>query len=298
MKRIKNDCKELPMILYGSPILRYNINNRFKFYMDILKKLIKFKFKELKKDYSLYKITKVISKSNLNIGIDTSSAYGASEFVIGKAIKRATHPFIVTKVCNRDQYSGDIEESLKNSLKQMNIDCVDLYLMHWPVEGKYLETWKKMEELQKKGLCKSIGVCNCNIRHLEEIKKIATIMPVVNQIECHPLFTQNELRDYCRQNNIRVMAYTSIARMDERLRKTCLVDLAKKYNKSIAQIILRWHIQIGNIPIFNTSKINSYKSNIDIFDFELTEEEVNKITAININSRLRYDPDNCDFTQL
>ena len=155
-----------------------------------------------------------------------------------------------------------------------------------------------MEFLKKQGLCKSIGVCNCNIHHLEEIRKLGTIMPSVNEIECHPLFTQEKLRKYCKDNDIQVLAYTSTARFDDRLQNTCLKSIAKKYNKDIVQIILKWHIQIGNIPIFNTTNRKRYVSNMDIFDFKLTNDEIKNINAININSRLRYDPDNCDFTKL
>lgn len=184
------------------------------------------------------------------------------------------------------------------SLKNLDTDYVDLYLMHWPVEGKYIKSWKIMERLYEKGLAKAIGVCNCNIHHLEELRKQAKIMPMVNQFECHPLFTQNELREYCKENNIQVMAYTPTARMDERLFKTVLSKIAKKYSKTVAQIIIKWHIQIGNIPIVNTSNLEHLRQNYNVFDFELTQQEVYEITKININSRLRYDPDNCDFRQL
>ncbi len=121
---------------------------------------------------------------------------------------------------------------------------------------------------------------------------------MVNQFECHPLFTQNELRDYCKENGIQVMAYTPTGRMDERLSKTVIPKLAEKYGKSMAQIIIRWHIQLGNIPIVNTTSKKHFDENYDVFDFQLLPEEVEAITAANINSRLRYDPDNCDFRQL
>ena len=123
-------------------------------------------------------------------------------------------------------------------------------------------------------------------------------MPMVNQFECHPLFTQENLRKYCKDNNIQVMAYTATARMDERLNKTIIPKLAEKYNKTMAQIIIRWHIQVENIPLVNTSSVKHIKENFDVWDFKLTQEEVDKISAVNINSRLRYDPENCDFTQL
>ena len=170
--------------------------------------------------------------------------------------------------------------------------------MHVPVTYLFLESWKEMESLYEEGLCKAIGVCNCNIHHLNEIRKIAHVMPMVNEFECHPLFTQDELRSYCKENNIQVMAYTSTGRMDERLKKTVLVPISKKYGKSIAQIILRWHQQLGNIPIVNSTKPAHMIENTKISDFELTEEEINSILKCNINSRLRYAPDNCDFRQL
>ena len=178
------------------------------------------------------------------------------------------------------------------------MEYVDLYLMHWPVTGKFIDSWKEMEKLYKEGKCKAIGVCNFNIHHFEELKKHAEIMPMVNEIECHPLFTQNEIREYCKENDIQVMAYTSTARMDRRFSNTCLKDIANKYMKNEAQVILKWHQQIGNIPIVNSSNKDHMLANIQINDFILSDEDIIKINNMNINSRLRYDPDNCDFTKL
>lgn len=241
-----------------------------------------------------------VAMNNGCICFDSSKAYGASEFTLGQTLKQYDRNsyFIVTKLSNTDQYHNNVRGGLESSLRELGLEYVDLYLMHWPVAGHFIDSWHEMEKLYLEGKCKAIGVCNCNIHHLEELKKNSTIMPMVNEIECHPLFTQTELRDYCKQNNIQVMAYTSTARMDERLRKTCLLDIAKKYNKNMAQIILRWHNQIGNIPIFNSSSEQHVKENLNISDFELTNEEIENIKSININSRLRYDPDNCDFTKL
>jgi diketogulonate reductase-like aldo/keto reductase len=231
---------------------------------------------------------------------DTSRAYGASEFNLGYALRKYSRKtyYVVTKLNNDAQYTGRVREALFESLRELNMNYVDVYLMHWPVEGHYIESWKQMEKLYKEGYCKAIGVCNFNIHHLEELKKRVDIMPMINQFECHPLFTQNELRAYCHDNNIQVMAYTSTARMDSRLKTTCLVPIAEKYNKTVAQIILRWHQQIGNIPIVNSTKEKHIRENCNISDFKLTDDEINEITRININSRLRYDPDNCDFRQL
>lgn len=233
-------------------------------------------------------------------GFDTSRAYGASEFTLGKTLRQYKREkyYICTKLCNSDQYKGKVREGLETSLRELGLDYIDLYLMHWPVEGCFIDSWKEMEKLYKEGKCRSIGVCNFNIKHFEELRKYAEEMPMVNEIECHPLFTQEELRSYCKNNDIQIMAYTSTARMDERLLKTCLVPIAKKHIKTVAQIILRWHQQVGNVPIVNSSDEIHMLENININDFTLSAEEVDAISAININSRLRYDPGNCDFKQL
>ena len=247
------------------------------------------------KDKKQYKIDKKF-RSVVNISMqngcnmfDTSRAYGGAEYELGKVLRqyRREEYLIVTKLSNADQFSNNVRGGLNNSLEELGMDYVDLYLMHWPVSEVYLESWKQMEELYKEGKCRAIGVCNCNIHHLQEIESVAEIMPMVNEIECHPLFTQNELREYCNSHKIHIMAYTSTARMDERLKKTVLSPISKNYNKSITQIILRWHIQIGNIPIVSTSNKNHILDNCNIFDFSLTNEEIDSISRININSRLR-----------
>ncbi len=303
MNRIKlANGYEIPDLCFGTGITSYS-KNGFKGIIDNLKNIIK-KYILLNKnttniDFNLPRCIRECLKYDIKL-FDTSRAYGASELYLGqnlKSYKREDY-FIVTKVSNSYQFKDAVEECLELSLKDLGTDYVDVYLLHWPVPDHWIKSWKVLEELYKKGKCKSIGVCNCNIHHLEELKKYADIMPMINEFECHPLFTQNELREYCKNNNIQVMAYTSTARMDSRFNNTCLGSIAKKYGKTVTQIILRWHLQIGNIPIVNSTKPNHIKDNANIYDFELTEEEVCKITAININSRLRYDPDNCDFTKL
>lgn len=265
---------------------------------DVIKKYI-LRRKIYRNDNKMKKIIGVAAESGCTM-FDTSRAYGDSEYLLGKTIAKYDRKdvFVVTKLCNQDQYKGDVRAALQKSLDELNMDYIDLYLMHWPVEGCYLESWKQMEQLYKEGLCKAIGVCNCNIHHLKAIEAIAEIQPMVNQFECHPLFTQNELRAYCHEKNITIMAYTATARMDERLQNTVLKSIAVKYGKSITQVIIKWHQQIGNIPIVNTYNMKHWIENIKTEDFTLTQEEVESITAININSRLRYDPDNCDFRQL
>lgn len=300
-KRTLVNGVELPAICYGSSIVLTYIfghhNKAFK-YKYWIKNTLK-RNAQFKKDTSLKRVLRAGMKCGCTM-VDTSRAYAGSEKVIGRAFqgyKRDDYQ-ICTKLCNYHQFHDNVEDGLETSLKALGVDYVDLYLMHWPVTGKYLASWKEMERLYKEGKCRAIGVCNCNIRHLKELEEVAEIMPMVNQIECHPLFVQKELREYCNEHGIQVMAYTPTARMDDRLKKTVLVEIADKYNKTLTQVILRWHFQLGNIPVINTSIIEHLREDIDIFDFSLTEKEMESITSININSRLRFDPENVDFTKI
>ncbi len=169
-------------------------------------------------------------------------------------------------------------------------------MFHWPVTGYFVETYKEIEKLYKDGFVKAIGVCNCHQHHLEKIMQECEIMPMVNEIEVHPLFTQKPLIQFCKDNNIHIIAYPPLARNDDRLRKNLILrDIAYKYNKTIYQIILRWDIQNGLTPIPRSKNVERNRANINVFDFCLTEEEMKAIDSININSRLRFDPDNLDF---
>lgn len=241
----------------------------------------------------------------LNLGyrlIDYSSAYGDGS-LLQQAIQKSGVPreklFITTRVSNRAQSKGTVREEFMTFLRNMNLDYVDLLQFHWPVTGLYLDTWREMEKLKDEGLVKHLGVANCHQHHLEEIFKICKYRPEVGQFEIHPLFSQKPLIQYYKDNNIIVEAYTPIARYDDRLvRLPLLKRLEKKYNKTFVQIILRWHIQNGVIPLVRSMSKEHQVENFSIFDFELSSEDMAAIDAININSRLRYDPDNCDFSIL
>ena len=179
------------------------------------------------------------------------------------------------------------------------MDYVDILQFHWPVTDYYVDTWREMEKLYKEGYVKHLGVANCHQHHLEEIFKICQHKPEIGQFEIHPLFTQKLLIDYYKQHDIQVCAYTPIARFDDRLMRLPLLKrIGEKYSKSVTQVVLRWHIQNGIIPLVRTLNPAHQRENLDVFDFELTESEMKAIDAININSRLRYDPDNCDFSIL
>jgi diketogulonate reductase-like aldo/keto reductase len=156
-----------------------------------------------------------------------------------------------------------------------------------------------MEKLKEEGLVKHLGVANCHQHHLEEIFKICKYRPEIGQFEIHPLFTQKPLIAYYKQQGIVVEAYSPIARYDDRLmRLPLLKHMALKYNKTIVQIVLRWHVQNGVIPLVRSMSKEHQIENFNIFDFELSQEDMAAIDAININSRMRYDPDNCDFSIL
>jgi diketogulonate reductase-like aldo/keto reductase len=241
----------------------------------------------------------------LNMGyrlIDYSSAYGDGS-LLQKAIQKSGVPreklFITTRVSNRAQRKGMVREEFLTFLRNMKLDYVDLLQFHWPVTDLYLDTWRDMEKLKDEGLVKHLGVANCHQHHLEEIFKICKHRPEIGQFEIHPLFTQKSLIQYYKEQGIVIEAYTPIARYDDRLvRLPLLKRLEKKYDKTFVQIILRWHIQNGVIPLVRSMSKEHQLENFNIFDFELSQEDMAAIDSININSRLRYDPDNCDFSIL
>ena len=181
----------------------------------------------------------------------------------------------------------------------MKTDYVDIFMFHWPVTDCYEKTWKVMVELYKQGYVKTLGVANCHEHHLEVLFNLTEERPLINQFEIHPLFTQKKLIRYCLDNGIRPEAYTPTARFDDRLvRLPLLHRIGKKYGKSVLQVILRWQVQNGVIPVVRALTKSHQQENIDIFDFYLSEAEMADIDGININARVRYDPDNCDFSIL
>lgn len=234
--------------------------------------------------------------------IDTSAAYN-NETAIGRAIRisgvKREEIFVTTRVTNQQQFARKVREAFYRSLENFGLDYVDLYMFHWPVTDYFLDTWREMEKLYEEGVVRNLGFANCHQHHIEEILKICKVRPVINQFEVHPLFSQKPLIDYCKSQGIQPEAYSPIAQNNDRLRKNrTLHALASKYGKTIHQIMLRWHIENGVIPIPRSTNEKRMRQNIDVFDFSLSKEEIESIDKININSRLRYDPDNCDFTLL
>ena len=228
--------------------------------------------------------TAKIIKNALNLGykmIDTASFYN-NEVGIGNGIKESDIDrkdiFIVTKLWNDDHGYDKTIEAFNKSLNNLQVDYIDLYLIHWPNKLN-AETWRAFEHLYETGKVKAIGVCNFKVEHLEELKKTAKIMPMVNQVEIHPFSTKNNIINYCKDNNIKVVAWSPISR-GRVLSNDLMIDLSQKYKKSIVQIVLRWHMQKGVIPIPKSSNENRIKENIAIFDFEISSEDMKAIDSL------------------
>ncbi|WP_368504895.1 aldo/keto reductase [Alkalihalophilus sp. As8PL] len=229
--------------------------------------------------------------------IDTAAIYKNEEGV-GQGIKEAgvsrDELFITSKVWNADQGYETTLAAFDASLKKLDIDYLDLYLIHWPVDGKFVETWKALEKLYKEGRVRAIGVSNFHIHHLEELLKEAEIKPMVNQVEYHPHLTQVELREYCEKEGIQLEAWSPL-KQGELLEDETIKQIAESYRKSPAQIILRWDLQNKVVTIPKSIKEYRIVANADIFDFELSAEDMDRINALNKNERCGPDPDNFDF---
>lgn len=225
---------------------------------------------------------------------DSSPNY-KNDRVLGKVLKeckvKREDLFIVEKV-DSDQQLGSIRKALEDCLERLDVSYIDMYLIHWPFPKRYIKTWKEMEKLYEEGLVKTIGVCNFRPHHLEPLLAKANVVPAIDQMEMHPLFTQMDSVECCKKNGIAVMSYTPLARMDPKLiENPTLSEIAAKYNKTVPQIILRWNTQLDYIVIPKTSNPERIVQNTDIWDFKLTEEELIRISGLNEDYRVRFDPD-------
>lgn len=228
--------------------------------------------------------------------IDTAAGYNNEEGV-GQAIRECgvarDELFITTKVRNPDQGYESTLKAFEVSRRKLGLDYIDLYLIHWPVAGKYRETWKALIHLQKEGLIKSIGVSNFQIHHLKDIIEDTGVVPVVNQVEFHPLLTQRELLKYANEQGIQLEAWSPL--MQGNLDLPLLKELAEKYGKTPAQIVLRWDLQQGVITIPKSVNADRIKENAGFFDFTLSDEDVKAIEDLNKDHRFGPDPDNFNF---
>jgi diketogulonate reductase-like aldo/keto reductase len=228
--------------------------------------------------------------------IDTAAGY-RNETGVGTAIKQSGVPrdqlFITTKLANKDQGYESTLRAFEDSRRKLDLEYIDLYLIHWPGKDKFKETWRAFEKLQKDGYIRAIGVSNFKIHHLETLKQDSDTIPAVNQVEFHPLLNQQELLQYCKHEGIQLEAWTPI--MKGNLNLPQITELAEKHGKTSAQIVLRWDLQHGVVTIPKSVRQERIQENADIFDFTLSEEDMNAIDQMNQDHRFGPDPDELLF---
>lgn len=240
-------------------------------------------------------------KQALKVGyrhFDTAAVYG-NEAVLGQALVDSGIPreelFLTSKVWNDMQGYETTKQAFYESLEKLQTDYLDLYLIHWH-GPKVRETWQALEELYQEGKIKAIGVSNFSINHLEAMKEYATIMPMVDQVETHPYFPQDELRAYLAKENIRHESWGPLSQgKTDLLLHPTLAKLAETYQKTSAQIVLRWHVDRGSIVIPKSVNPGRINENFDIFDFNLTEADMAEIAKMNIETRYGRNPENTGF---
>ncbi len=232
--------------------------------------------------------------------IDTAAAYGNEEGV-GKAIRESGIPrdevFVTTKLANPVQRQG-YEAALRaidESLGRLGMDHVDLYLIHWPVKGKYPDAWRAMEAIYESGKAKAVGVSNFMIHHLEDLRERSGLVPMVNQVEFHPRLVQPALLDYCNKHGIQHEAWSPLMQGGELFGLPELQPIAERHGKTVAQVVLRWDLQKGTVTIPKSVHRERLAENGAIFDFQLSDEEVRAIDALDQGRRVGPDPDNFNF---
>ncbi|HDA4589413.1 TPA: aldo/keto reductase [Staphylococcus aureus] len=234
---------------------------------------------------------------------DTAYFYD-NEASLGRALKDngvdREDLFITTKLWNDYQGYEKTFEYFNKSIENLQTDYLDLFLIHWPCEadGLFLETYKAMEELYEQGKVKAIGVCNFNVHHLEKLMAQSSIKPMVNQIEVHPYFNQQELQEFCDCHDIKVTAWMPLMRNRGLLDNPVIVKIAEKYHKTPAQVVLRWHLAHNRIIIPKSQTPKRIQENIDILDFNLELTEVAEIDALNRNARQGKNPDDVKIGDL
>lgn len=239
-------------------------------------------------------------KSALEIGyrhIDTAAIYKNEEGV-GKGIRESgidrKEIFLVSKVWNEDQGYDETLKAFDASLKRLGVDYLDLYLIHWPVSGKYKETWRALEYLYAQKKIKAIGVSNFLKHHLEDILQDCKVVPMVNQMEFHPHLVQQDLIGFCAAKGIQYESWSPFMQGKVFELDIC-ADLARKYNKSVAQIILRYNLQKGIVAIPKSVHAKRIAANAEIFDFELSSEDISFLDGLETGERIGPDPDNFNF---
>lgn len=237
--------------------------------------------------------------------IDTAAVYG-NEKSVGEGIQESgikrSDLFVTSKVWNTERGYDKTLKAFDKTLRDLQLDYLDLYLIHWPAntlqfgneaDRLNVDTWKAMEHLHEEGLVRSIGLSNFMQHHIEPVFVRANICPMVNQIEYHPGFTQRECVEFCQKNNILVEAWSPLGRGNV-LNNPLLKTIAAQHGKSVAQVAIRWVMQTGVLPLVKSVTPSRIKENIDVFDFDLSQQEMLEIASLKTD-RIGSDPDTCDF---
>lgn len=234
-------------------------------------------------------------RTALDVGyrhIDTARIYGNEEDV-GRAVRESGIPreeiYVTTKLWNSDQTRA--LKAFSDSLARLGLDYIDLYLVHFPVTGSRAQAWKAMEQILVSGKARSVGVSNYMPHHLDELLASSSVKPVVNQVELHPWLPQNEIKHYCESRGIRIEAYSPLAH-GQKAAELSLQPIAQSYDKTVAQLLLRWSIQKGNIVLVKSVSPHRIAENHALFDFEIAAEDMAKLDGLNENLRTCWDPSN------
>ena len=230
--------------------------------------------------------------------IDTAMIY-RNEASVGEGIRRAGLPrgdfFVTTKLWNDDIRAHRGKDAFQESLDRLGLDYVDLYLIHWPADG-WQQAWDDLQEIYASGRAKAIGVSNFRKHHIDELLANSDVLPAVDQIESSPQFTNHELIGQLRSKGIVAEAWSPLGGTGGKLLGSpVLAEIGAKYGKSAAPVVIRWHIQRGVVVLPKTTHAERIKQNFDVFDFNLTSEDMTAITALNTGKRNGADPDNFDF---
>lgn len=252
-----------------------------------------------------YPTMKKVVTAGLKIGyraFDTARDYG-NEHIVGRVMRecleeqglRREDIFITTKIGNSQQRAGNIAEQMEISLRNLQTDYVDCWLMHWPYPGHYIDTYHKMEEVYRSGKAHAIGMANYHVRHFRKLWEAGfDIVPHCVQFEHHPMRTADDIMAFCREHSMAVQAYSPLCRMITPIRDSRILQgIAERTGKSIGQVILRWHVQHGSVPCFKSLRPERLKENFDIWDFELTEEEMSAINSMDEDYKYHLESASC-----
>lgn len=244
--------------------------------------------------------TEVAVRRALDAGyrsIDTAAIYN-NEAGVGKAIKESGFAreelFITTKLWNADQGYDSALKAFDESMEKLQLEVLDLYLIHWPVVARYKDSWKALEKLYKDGRVKAIGLSNFQVHHIQDILEIGDVVPTVNQVEFHPRLRQAELHNFCIENKIQLQAWAPLMQ-GKALDIPELVKLGEKYGKSPAQILIRWDLQLQVLTIPKSITPHRIVENCQVFDFHISDQDMAAIDNLNKDERVGPDPDNFDF---